>query len=461
MHWFARAPTFASLERHPGRVFSAMGVLFAVAYLTALTAFPRAHGRIIDGDTIQYYAYLRSLVFDGDLDFSNDYRLLYPPAGGGSANVWLDSRTVTGRPPNMMSIGPALLWAPFLLVTYALLALLRPLGIAIPLDGVAAPFPLSVGLAGIVYAAAGVYLCYRSCRSLFPDAPAFWGALVAWLATPAIYYSAISPAYSHALSLFASALFCYYWLTTRENGSVLRFVVLGVLAGVAALVRWQDVVILVLPLAELARSIAKRSISASSSLVRGAVMLGAAAIMLIPQLWAWRVIYGELFIVPQGGGFMRWGAPALLSVLFSLRHGLFTWTPAVLAAVFGAGYLIRRDSLVGWSAVTVFLLTAYISASAADWWAGEAFGARRFVGCTVFFAMGLSALFSARFWRDRPVLLGWAATALVASNLLFLLQYQLFMRGFEQLAPYPTTIRQVLFDRFLLPWRVLRAWFVA
>jgi hypothetical protein len=322
----------------------------------------------------------------------------------------------------------------------------------------AAPFSLAAGVSGIMYATLGAYLCYRSCRLLFPTGPAFWGALVAWLATPALYYSLVSPAYSHAPSLFASALFCYVWLKTRGNDGIGRYVWLGILAGLAALVRWQDVVILVLPLLELARSVAKRRSPLSPSALRAGVMLGGVVVMLLPQLVAWRAIYGHFLVMPQGGGFMQWAAPELVSVLFSLRHGLFSWTPAVLVAVLGFYYLVRRDAWLGWSVVVVGLLAAYINASVGDWWAGEAFGARRFVGDTVLFALGLAALFARELWQNRPALRRWTAVTLVVYNLLFLLQYQLFMRGFQNLAPYPTTMRQVLFDRLTLPWHLIRAW---
>jgi hypothetical protein len=181
--------------------------------------------------------------------------------------------------------------------------------------------------------------------------------------------------------------------------------------------------------------------------------------MLLPQLLAWRAIYGQFLVMPQGGRFMRWTRPALVSVLFSLRHGLFSWTPAALLAVAGLYRLaVRRDRFLGWSILAVVLLAVYVNASVSDWWAGEAFGARRFISDTVFFALGLATVFASDFWRNRPVLLRWAAVALVVYNLLFLLQYQLFMRGFHEVAPYPTTIRQVLFDRMTLPWHLFRAW---
>lgn len=450
--------TLEPLEQHPGRVLAAVGLVLATVYIASFTVFPR-HGRIIDGDAIQYYAYLRSLVIDRDVDFTNDYGVLYAPADSGTAdNVWLRSQTDRGRPPNLMSIGPALLWSPAFLATYATLALLRPLGIAIPLDGLATPFLLSVGVAGIGYATLGAFLCYRSCRLLFAPGPAFWGALAAWLATPAVYYSLISPAYSHATSLFGSALFCYVWLTTRGDDRVRRDVWLGVLAGLATLVRWQDIVILVLPLSELVWAVANGRSRLATSALHAGVMLGSVAIMMLPQLFAWHAIYGHFLLMPQGSGFMQWTSPALVSVLFSLRHGLFSWTPAVLVAVLGFRQLVRRDAVVGWSAAIVVLLAVYINASVSDWWAGEAFGARRFVGYSVLFALGLAALFASHFWQNRIVLLRWTAVALVMYNLLFLLQYQLFMRGFTQLAPYPTTIRQVLLDRLTLPWHLLRVW---
>ena len=458
MHTFIHLLTLEPFERHPGRTFTAVGLVLATVYIAAFTVFPRTHGRIIEGDAIQYYAYLRSLVIDGDVDFTNDYRALYVPTDDGADNVWLKVQPGTGRPPNLMSIGPALLWAPAFLATYATLALLRPLGIAIPLDGLAAPFLLSVGVAGIGYATLGAFFCYKSCRLLFAAGPAFWGALVAWLATPAVYYSLISPAYSHATSLFASALFCYVWLKTRDDDRIRRVVWLGVLAGLAALVRWQDVIILVLPLSELAWAVAKGRSRLATSALHACVMFGGVVIMLLPQFFAWHAIYGHFLLMPQGAGFMQWTSPALLAVLFSLRHGLFSWTPAVLVAVLGLYHLVRRDAVVGWSAAIVLLLAVYINASVSDWWAGEAFGARRFIGYSIFFALGLAALFARHVWQTRPALLRWTAVALVAYNLLFLLQYQLFMRGFTQLVPYPTTIRQVLFDRLTLPWHLLRAW---
>ena len=446
------------LERRPGWTIAAIGMLFASVYVLALTAFPREHGRILDGDSIQYYAYLRSMAFDRDVDFTNDYHLLYLPVDGSTESVWLTSKTPTGRVENLMSIGPAILWAPALGIVTIVLALGRFIGLPLPLDGLAAPFQLSAGVAGVGYAAAGTYLCYRTCRLLFPTAPSFWAAMAAWLTTPAVYYSIASPAYSHATSLFAVSLFCFQWLRTRGSHEVRRYVQLGALGGLVALVRWQDGIVLLLPVIDLTVAIVRRELRFAPAIGRAATVGSVALVTFAPQLIAWQAIYGRPLLMPQGEDFMRWFDPAILSVLFSWRHGLLSWTPSVIVALIGLGFLIRKDRFLGWSVITIVSVTVYVNAAVLDWWAGEAFGARRFIGITVFLALGFACVLSTSTLYNRRTLMRWTATALIVYNLLFLLQYQLFMRGYSDLVPYPTTARQVLLDRFRVPWQLARRW---
>lgn len=84
-------------ERHPTSSFVAIGLLFALAYVTAHVWFPKPPGRIIDGDALKYYAWLRSVFFDGDIDFSNDYRLLTTELSEDSADL---TPLATGFVPN-------------------------------------------------------------------------------------------------------------------------------------------------------------------------------------------------------------------------------------------------------------------------------------------------------------------------------------------------------------------------
>jgi hypothetical protein len=151
-----RMMTFA--ERHPGRTFAMIGMLFAVIYTTALVG-ASGRTRFINGDAIQYYAYLRSVVFDRDLDFANEYERFYGgDADSGAASVWVHARTATGRSPNLMSVGPALLWSPFYLAVLVGVSLASSAGVPVAVNGYSAPFQIAAGVAGIVYATLGVYL---------------------------------------------------------------------------------------------------------------------------------------------------------------------------------------------------------------------------------------------------------------------------------------------------------------
>ena len=438
-------------ERRPVATLSLVGLIFAVTYLVAVLGLPAGAGRIINGDAIQYFAWLQSAVVDGDLDFSNDYRQLYASADP-ATNVWLRSRTPAGRPPNLMSVGPAILWSPF--YVSARLA-----------EGVVGPGPqseallqASVGVAGIVYATLGACLTFWACALLFPRAAAFWATLVVWLAGPAIYYSLVSPTYSHATSLFAVSLFVYVWLRTRGAPGIGQTILLGALAGLVAMVRWQDALVLLLPVVEALVLVCRRQASVVAVTIRLAVLGLAAGVAFLPQLLAWNAVYGTPLLIPQGAGFMRWTQPAMLSVLFSLKRGLFSWTPALLPAAVGLPLLIRRDRLAGWMILLVLIVAVYVNASVQDWWAGEAFGARRFIGFGVFLALGLAALMTVPAAASRPALVAWFSVAAIAYNLLFLFQYQLFMRGMRDLAPYPETARQIFVDRLWVPFQFLLRW---
>jgi hypothetical protein len=440
-------------ERRPVFVFCLIGALFAAGYLAGVLAFPSASGRIINGDAIQYYAYLRSTVFDGDVDFENDYRLLFGGAGPAERS-WAREHTVTGRPPNVMSVGPAILWSPFYLGARAVLSVAGT-GAR---DGLEPWMLASVGLAGVFYATLGACLTFWACTLFYPRRAAFWATLVMWLAGPAVYYSFVSPTYSHATSFFSVALFTFVWLRTRGSVAYVRMLLLGALGGLVTLVRWQDALVLLLPAVEMAVLAACCQLRILKALTLLAVMGLAAGVAFIPQAVAWNAIYGSPLLTPQGAGFMRWTSPAILSVLFSLRHGLFSWSPALLVGVAGWWLLAKRDRLTAWSVILLMAVTLYVNAAVADWWAGEAFGARRFVSDGVFFALGLSAV-AARWDRTgRSMAVPWAATAAIVYNLLFLFQYQLFMRGMRDLVPYPHTVSQVFFDRLVLPFTLLVRW---
>lgn len=441
-------PTF---ERRPVATLVVIGACFALIYLVGVLAVPSRTGRIINGDAIQYFAYLQSIAADGDLDFTNDYLRLYAN-NDPETNVWLRSRTPAGRPPNMMSVGPAILWSPFYLTARAILG--TPPGGSREEAWLLA----SVGLAGVFYATLGACLTFMAAARLCSRRAAFWATLLVWLGGPAVYYSTVSPAYSHAASMCVVAAFVYAWIATRGRVGWPQAILLGALGGLVALVRWQDAILLLLPGGDWLAATWSRERRVGALVRDVALMTLTAAIVFVPQNLAWNAVYGSPITIPQGAGFMKWTAPEVLNVLFSLRHGLFSWTPVMLAAVVGLSWLVRRDRRLGWLVVIAVALAIYVNAAVWDWWAGEAYGARRFTGIGVLFALGLAALLDTPAVSARPRAAAWLSIAAIGYNLLFVLQYQLFMRGMRDLVPYPSTVQQVFVDRLWLPFELLARW---
>ena len=102
------------------------------------------------------------------------------------------------------------------------------------------------------------------------------------------------------------------------------------------------------------------------------------------QLYVWHILYDTALTIPQGAGFMNWTNPSVMGLLFSLNHGLFSWHPITIIAIFGFTTILalqrekERDIFL-FLCIAVFILQTYVNASASDWWAGNAFGSRRFI----------------------------------------------------------------------------------
>lgn len=449
-------------ERFPGRTIVAVGALMAVTYAWALVAFAKPDGRVVMGDAVHYYVYVRSAVFDGDLYFRNDYVRLYGLTGQEPGTEWVYEPTATGHTRNMMSIGPPIVWAPLFLTVTAAAKAVAAVGVAAPPDGFGRIFQASAGFSGIAAATSGAWITFMLCARFFTRRVAIWSTLTVWLSTSALYYTLVSPTYSHAASILAVSALMYAWATTIGDPRLGRYARLGALAGFTALVRWQDAIFLIVPGIDACRAawsgagpLGRRT---GRMIAQIAVTIAAAAAAFLPQNLVWLVLYGRAFAMPQGGEFMQWTDPHLVDVLFSQWHGLITWTPVVAVAAAGIPLLWRHSVPLALAAAVLLIVSWYVNAAVLEWWAGEAFGSRRFVSCFPIFALGVAAV-GARMEKRRAAAAVTAALVFVAFNVLLLFQYELFMHGHGDIAPYPGgSAARMMLERFVVPVRLVLEW---
>lgn len=445
---------FVWLGRRADRILVVLGALMLAAYAASLVLLPKPDGRVVMGDAVQHYVQLRSLALDGDLDFRNDFAIVYGfDEDGAVARDWIEERlTPTGYVRNYMPIGPALVWLPIFVLTAVGLRLLDALGMGVP-DGTAEwALQAGPGITGVMAATLAAWVAWRLAARLTDRSSAAVGVLGVWLGSHALYYSQISPAYSHSLSMLAGGLVLWHWIARRDRWTVPVAMSAGALAGLAALMRWQDALLVALAAIESVRQPAPLG----RRLGLLAAVGGGFVVAFSPQMAVWAVLYGQPFAVPQGPSFIEWTSPNLVAVLFSDYHGLFAWSPILLLAVWGGMLWLRRDRALAGPILVVILLSWYVNAAVADWWAGEAYGARRFLSLFPLFVVGLSAWVQPVDGRPRTGRLLTVA-ALVVANGLLLVQYQAFMKGLRDLAPYPEGVNLWL-ARFAVPFRLLGHW---
>ncbi len=371
------------------------------ALLTAfLFTLPLVTPRIRGADEIEYFAYLRSVVFDRDLEFGNEYLHFYeqdPQALAGFKATFLDQREPrTGRHINFGPVGSAILWAPAYLLAHAGVVGARALGATVPADGFSWPYVAALSYASALLGFLGLLLV-RDALVRFgglPDVPASLAVLALWLGSPVLYYMTLAPCFSHAPSLVAVGLTLWLWLRARRAAletSPQAWAVVGLAGGLAGLVREQDALFLVAPGLDLAwQALRARRLGAGA--VRAASLAGAALAAFVPQLLAYKAINGTW----GPSGMVRQKMNGLLSphffeVLLDPAHGLFVWSPLLLVAVLGLVVRLvqRRDTpavLLG----LAFFLQVWINGAVESWTQAGAFGSRRFVATTFVFAWGLA-----------------------------------------------------------------------
>jgi hypothetical protein len=414
-------------------------ILLIVLFLASL---PAVTARLYSSDEVQYFSYLRSLWFDRDVSFENEYRYFYDhriaQTPGFYETFLVRTEAATGRRINYGTLGCASLWAPFYGVADVSVRAMRAAGRNIPADGFSWPYVSAVASGSAFYGWCAILLAILGARRVV-GARAISSGLLVWAGTPLLFYSYVAPPFSHACSAFAVALFVTVWLRVRETWTVAGTAALGLSAALMAMVREQDVFFVSGPMLDFLWTFARSSGGRSLRPRITAALTGCAAFAAgyLPQLLAYLALNGRPGPSPLVGRKMFWYAPHALQVLADPRHGFLFWTP--LAALALAGLIVMtaagrdargaaeaasmpspRDAIrivsasdrrrVGACLLLMVALQVYISGAVESWTVAGAFGQRRFVAVTIVLVIGLAAL---RDWI-RGRIAGRALTAAIA-----------------------------------------------
>jgi hypothetical protein len=415
----------------------------------------------VHGDGVGYYAYARAILIQHNLRFEEDWR--YANKLFSSARMLAGEQyTPTGHVDNHFTVGPAILWAPFLILVHLAALLFNAAGGHISADGFSQPYVVAMALGTAFYGFLGLLLSFLLARKYVRDRWAFLATVGIWLATSLPVYMYFNPAWSHAHSAFSVALFLWYWERTRGSRTIWQWLALGLISGLMIDVYFPNGVFLLLPLIEalLAHRASWRVNGWDSQrklLFAEALFAVSLVLAVLPTFITRWIVYGGLF---KFGAYTAydwiWSAPHRWQVLFSSDHGALSWTPILVLALIGL-FVAPRNARVIALYLGVGAAAFYYVIACYPYWDGMAsFGNRFLISLTAVFVFGLALLFErcGRYFHDE-------ARAFVAAGGLVIL-LSLWNAGFifqwgEHLLPVRGEIsfREMIHNQFFVVPREL------
>lgn len=357
---------------------------------------------VMGGDAVIYYANIKSILFDGDLDLRNDYEHFYNQVSSFTGNRKLaripNENPATGKLPILYPIGNVILLAPFFFVGHLIAIVLQHFGFAVTADGFGAIYQNAVAFGSLSYAFIGLVCINRIGNRFFDSETSLVGTLLIWAGTPLIYYMTMEPLMSHALSMFCVSSFVYLWLLVREQNNKYGFLALGMAGGLLSITRYQDGLFLIIPVLDMAINMIRGNNrkSMTGGIFNGCFFISGVLLIASIQFYVNFVLNGDLLAtgyMVEGyhptNLFKYWDSPKILSMLFSTGSGLLLWAPIIGFSLLGLYKFYRENTALSIPLITSLILQFYLVSSWHDPSQADSFGNRYLVNCSALFALGL------------------------------------------------------------------------
>lgn len=348
----------------------------------------------IRSDGVGYYVYLPAVLIDHDVTLQTTMARSLSQIQIYDAGIKQVSNGSGGTLPlDPHVVGMAVLMLPFFGLGH-LLALVS----GSTENGFSWPYQAAAVASAIAYVLAGILLTASILRRFFSRRTVAMTLVAITFGAAVFEYASYDTTQSEAYSFFLVALAVRLSIGVWQRPRLASALGLAFTLGLVALVRPTDVVI-VLFCALVGVSRLRDLPSRARSLLRHGplVMLGAGVfiVTVMPELLYLDRITGSPFTNPYEGladNYLSLGSPHLLGVLFSVRKGLFFWTPVVLLAVVGLPLLRRYAQPLFLASVAYLVVAVWVAASWSQWWYGGSFGMRALIESMPVFALGLAAL---------------------------------------------------------------------
>ncbi len=338
----------------------------------------RSRDRVIEHDVHGYYAYLPALIIYDDIKLEkSDYR-------EGDYYYFWPNFTPEGHRLIKYTAGSAILYSPFFLFADILSG---PLGHA--RTGFSVPYKIALLVNALFYLAAGLFLIQGLLiRSGHSQRVTALTLLCLGIGTNLLCYSSVNGAMPHVHGFFLVSAILVLSIRWRERPAAFNTILLGIVIGLAVMVRPVLIIYSLIPLFLLVTSGGSFLGELRNRAKWIALMALSAGAMLLPQLFYWYEVTGSwVYYSYQDEGFF-WDRPVILRGLIGFQKGWLTYTPIMFIAL--CGLIVMKNRMRN-MIIILLALHVYITFSWWCWWYGGTFGQRAMIETYGLLALPLAA----------------------------------------------------------------------
>jgi hypothetical protein len=310
-------------------------------------------------------------------------------------------------------MGTALLMMPFFFLACILAFVTNT-----PIDGFSPLFQYMAAFSGLLYATFGIGILWKVLEKNFKQESILIAMIGLVFGTDLFHYATYDSVFSHVYSFFLFSAFLFIIQRLYSEACTWHFLLGGTLAGLIIITRPTNGLWLLFGLLygvgtfqELQGRFSFWKSHAAKIVLSALLCAGVISL----QLLYWKIITGQMLIFSYRGEYFNFARPEVFNVLFSVRKGLFFWSPILLMVIPGLFHIRKRAREFLLPIILFLPLNIYVISSWHSWFYGGSFGHRAFIDSIPLFAICFCSLYEGLpsfFWKRGMTILTFCCVTL-------------------------------------------------
>lgn len=398
-------------------------ILIIVLLVINANSLWKKQDKVITWDVLEYYSYLPATFIYNDVTLSfmndenrNDYWIFWP------------HKSPTGKYVFKFTMGMSALYSPFFFVAHQYAKVSK-----YEANGYSSPYKLALLLSSWFFLALSLIFLRKILQRYFKARVIAFTLLLIVLGTNLLFYTGIRSAMSHVYNFALFSIFIYIVIKWYEKPKILFSILIGIIAGLIALIRPSNIIILLFLLFYKINSFKEfperiRFLFSKYSHILLMILLF--LLIWLPQLLYWKSQTAQFFYYTYRDEGFFFNNPQIIKGLFSYRNGWLLYTPLMLFSIIGIYFLFKIKNDFAIPILLFTLLNIYIVTSWWCWWY-VGFGNRAFIDSYAILSIPLAAFITFIFKQKQIIKIS-SIAIIVFFLLLNIFQTWQFKRGYIQ-----------------------------